>query len=192
MWHPVNCALPIEDHKIRSSRRRRGKFEGNPPPTQKERKEKERKRKGRERKNIHWLAVFTMGSQRGGLSNLSIEFVVDDPGASGKEDRRTYIPVVIGIPDGWWCKRVQNPGISEAADDADSSVSLSLSSLNAWYIRHISREGARTKSGWITISMFWLSLQGGITNELLLLYFSHNKICETYYFRSLDWFPWPV
>jgi hypothetical protein len=71
-----------------------------PPPTQKERKEKERKRKGRERKNIHWLAVFTMGSQRGGLSNLSIEFVVDDPGASGKEDRRTYIPVVIGIPDG--------------------------------------------------------------------------------------------
>ena len=60
-----------------------------PPPKRKEKKEEGRKRKGKERKEEYSLAVlFTMVPRRDALSSLSIVVVlVDDPGASGKENR---------------------------------------------------------------------------------------------------------
>ena len=60
--------------------------EKSPPQKERKRKKREEKEKGKGRKEEYSLAVlFTMVPA---LSNLSIVVVlVDDPGASGKEDR---------------------------------------------------------------------------------------------------------
>jgi hypothetical protein len=72
-----------------------------------------------------------MGSQRGELSNLSNSIVVDDPGASGKEDRRTHIPVVIGIPDDDDAKGCRTPAYLRQLTTPIHQFRY-LSSLNSW------------------------------------------------------------
>ena len=105
-----------------------------------------------------------MGSQRGELSNLSNHsIVVDDPGASGKEDRRTHIPVEIGIPDDDDAKGCRTPAYLRQLTTPIHQFRY-LSSLNSWSTHPAYITGRRQNeiNLYILMVLCFSKLQGGI------------------------------